>query len=296
MNYSGELFALITAMFWTGSSLAFAASSRRVGSIYVNVARLAVASVALAAIVWLAGLYSAISNRQLLLLVASGQVGLVFGDTFLFKSYEYQSARISSLVMSTAPAMSVALGYIILGETLTWSVAVGIAVTLGGIALVLLGQSETERAVHPNLKRGVVFVLVGALGQAGGLVLAKMALQESSVNGFLATLVRVSSATVVIVPLMFVAGRISKPVGVFRADRRALQTVLIGAACGPVLGVTCSLIAIDRTSIGIASTIMATVPIFMLPAVRIIHHEKLSWESILGALVAVGGVALLFWK
>ena len=178
MKYSGELFALLTAIFWTGSSLAFAASSRRVGSIYVNVARLFVASIVLSLIVFVGGLAQSISQSQVLLLVLSGQVGLVFGDTFLFKSYEYQSARISSLIMSTAPAMSATLSYWLVGETLGWAATLGIVVTIGGIALVLLGQRGDDQSIHPNVRKGIFYALVGALGQAGGLVLAKMAFRE----------------------------------------------------------------------------------------------------------------------
>jgi drug/metabolite transporter (DMT)-like permease len=294
MNFTGELFALLTAIFWTGSSLAFAASSRRIGSIYVNVARLLFASMILGAIVLLAGLSQSISTRQLLLLIVSGQIGLVFGDTFLFKSYEYQSARISSLLMSAAPAMSVALSYWLVGETLSWTALLGIGVTLGGIVLVLLGQSEHEQSTYPKSKKGILYALVGALGQAGGLVVAKMAFQESSVNGFFATFLRVSSATIVIVPLMITAGRISKPVGVFGADQKALRSTMLGAVFGPILGISCSLFAIEHTSVGVASTIMATVPLFMLPAVVYLYKEKLSWESIIGAVVAVAGVGMLF--
>ena len=95
---------------------------------------------------------------------------------------------------------------------------------------------------------------------------------------------------------MVVAGRISKPASVFRADKHALRVTLVGSLCGPILGISFSLMSIEHTSVGVASTIMATVPIFMLPAVKILYKESLSWKSILGAVITVGGVALLFWN
>ena len=39
---------------------------------------------------------------------------------------------------------------------------------------------------------------------------------------------------------------------------------------------------------------MATTPIIMLPMVVIYYREKLSINSIIGALLAVSGVAILF--
>jgi drug/metabolite transporter (DMT)-like permease len=41
---------------------------------------------------------------------------------------------------------------------------------------------------------------------------------------------------------------------------------------------------------------MATVPIMMLPLVKYIQKEVLSWRAIVGAFVAVGGVAILFLR
>jgi drug/metabolite transporter (DMT)-like permease len=41
---------------------------------------------------------------------------------------------------------------------------------------------------------------------------------------------------------------------------------------------------------------MATVPILMLPLVRIFYRERLTWRGVGGALLAVGGVAILFLR
>jgi drug/metabolite transporter (DMT)-like permease len=41
---------------------------------------------------------------------------------------------------------------------------------------------------------------------------------------------------------------------------------------------------------------MAMVPILMLPLVRIFYKEKLAWRAIVGAFVAVIGVAMLFLR
>jgi drug/metabolite transporter (DMT)-like permease len=41
---------------------------------------------------------------------------------------------------------------------------------------------------------------------------------------------------------------------------------------------------------------MATVPILMLPIVKFVLKEKVSWRALLGAVVAVGGVAILFLR
>ena len=81
---------------------------------------------------------------------------------------------------------------------------------------------------------------------------------------------------------------------ILKFKKDALIFIIIGSIIGPFLGITFSLIAVANTFVGIASTLMATVPIVMLPFVYYYYKEKISLISILGAFVAVIGIAILF--
>jgi drug/metabolite transporter (DMT)-like permease len=76
-------------------------------------------------------------------------------------------------------------------------------------------------------------------------------------------------------------------------DRRALLQTLGGTVFGPFLGVWMSLYAVSRANTAVASTILAASPVFVIPLVRVVHGERASWRAWAGAIVAVGGVALL---
>jgi drug/metabolite transporter (DMT)-like permease len=232
--------------------------------------------------------------EQVIFLSLSGIVGFAFGDTFLFRSYEHNSARITSLIMSTAPAISALFGFVLLDERLSALGWLGMAVTLSGIALVIQEGRNGAPHVRQFTRAGVIFALLASIGQAGGLVLAKKAFMAGPINGFVATLVRLVAAVAIILPLNVWAGRYRDPHKVFAADRKAFALTMLGAILGPFLGVTFSLIAISNTSVAIAATIMAIVPVLMLPTVRIVHKEALTWRSVVGAIAAVAGVALLF--
>ena len=296
MPYAGELSALITAIMWTGSALAFAAATTRVGSVYVNVVRLLAAIILLFFTIVVGNIRSDISIIQTGYLVISGLVGFVFGDTFLFKSFEYNSARIGMLIMSVAPAVAALLAFIFLGETLTSMGIVGITVTLTGIMLVILERKEASTHHLPVSMAGVFYAFLGALGQAGGLVLAKFAFVIGPMNGFIATFIRAFAATLVLIPLNYFTRRFSRPVAIFSNNPKALTFTLLGAFLGPFLGVTFSLIAISMTNVAIAATIMSIVPILMLPTVWILFRERLSWRAIVGACIAVAGVGILFLR
>jgi drug/metabolite transporter (DMT)-like permease len=292
----GELSALLTACVWSVSSMLFAGAIRRIGSVQVNVARLVMAAVLLLMTILAANLSLRLSFSQYAYLAISGCIGLVFGDTFLFKSFQVSGARISMLIMSLAPAISALLAYVILGEMLSvWGI-VGIIVTTAGIAVVVVSNQQNISAKVKLTRSGLVYGFLAALGQGAGLVFARLAFVEGDVNGFVATFVRIAASVIVLVPLTLITGRIKDPVRVFSKDKRALMLTIGGAIFGPYLGITFSLIAIMYTKVGIAATLIATVPILMLPLVRVIYKERLSWHAIVGACVAVGGVAILFLR
>jgi drug/metabolite transporter (DMT)-like permease len=296
MPFIGELCGLLTAVCWSGSSLAFSAATLRVGPIRLNVTRLIFAAALLFVAVVITGGDIHLTSSQLRNLVISGIIGLVIGDTFLFKSYEIIGARMGMLIMSVAPAISALLAFVLLGEILSWIAALGMMVTLLGIAIVVLERRETITGSRRRHIEGIVFGFLAAVGQGAALVMAKMAFNEGPINGFVATLVRIVSSTIVIWPLAWIAGKYDNAYSIFKKDRKALWLTLLGSFLGPFLGITLSLISVANTTVGIAATLMATVPILMLPLVKYVQKDHISWRAILGATIAVGGVAILFMR
>ena len=296
MPFLGELSALFTACLWSGSALVFASATTRVGSFQVNITRLLLAVVYLVLLIPIMRPDLSLSATQILNLSISGIIGLALGDTFLFKAFQEIGARISMLIMSLAPAIAAMLAYLVLGEVLTPVAVLGMAITLSGISLVVLdrGTGGTQRISLTS--PGIVYAVLGAVGQGAGLIFAKMAFSEGDVNGFVATTVRILASLVLILPAAMMTKRFNNPLRFYSVDRKAFLLTAVGSVLGPFLGITFSLIAIANTNVGIAATIMATVPILMLPMVRFISKEHLTWRAILGACVAVTGVALLFLR
>jgi drug/metabolite transporter (DMT)-like permease len=90
--------------------------------------------------------------------------------------------------------------------------------------------------------------------------------------------------------------RYHNPVRMFESHKRAFMLTAAGSVLGPFLGISFSLIAVEYTNVGIAATIMAIVPILMVPMVRVVYKERLSWRAVVGACVAVAGVGMLFLR
>src|SRR5262245_15955254 len=230
MPFLGELSALATACCWTGSSLSFAAATRRVGAAPVNITRLVTAALILLGVVLLFGLARTLSQPQLLYLSASGVVGFALGDTFLFQAFERLGARLTMLIMSLAPAVAALLAFFMLGENISLIGVIGIGVTICGVAYVAFEEEIDEKRPGSSWSvSGLGYAFLAAAGQGGGLVLAKMAFRDGNVNGFVATMVRVFASLIVLVPATLLLRRLKNPVAVFRADARAFLLTLLGA-------------------------------------------------------------------
>lgn len=292
MPYIGELSAILTAFLWSGTSLAFASATHKIGSLQVNVNRLILASVFLIVTICVMDYSFDLSKSQFINLIISGVIGLVIGDSFLFKSYQLVGARISMLLMSLSPGMSAILAFVFLNERITTIGVLGIFITIAGIMLVVFEGSNGSKIKISGL--GIFYGFIAALGQAAGLIFAKYAFDEGHITAFVATFVRIFSSVLIILPLAILFKRYNNPFPKIKKDKSILGSILLGTVLGPYLGITFSLISIEYAKVGIAATLMATPPIIMLPMVRYIYKEKISWRAITGAVIAVVGVGLIF--
>lgn len=276
--------------------MVFSAATARVGTVLVNISRLVVALCLLVPVLALVGPDAHLSTGQFLNLGASGIIGLAIGDSFLFRAYRQIGPRVAMLVMSASPAISATLAFFLLDERLSLIGVAGMGVTLTGIAIVVNRRRLGPAHAKIGLAAGVFFAFLSAITQGIGLIFAKLAFIEGPIDGFVAASVRIAVALVVMLPVMTALGRVEHPVRSFSRDRKALGLTVLGSVLGPFLGISFSLMAVAHTTVGIAATLMSTVPIVMLPIVRVVHDERLTWEAVLGAFIAVGGVVMLFLR
>ncbi len=318
----GQLAALGTAFCWAITSVSFETAGKRVGSLQVNLVRLVVAFIIftiLAVVVHGRLLPLHAGSHVWIWLTLSGFVGFVFGDLFLFQAFVDVGARRAMLVYSSVPPITAIIGWIVLNERLTPVQILGMAITVVGIVTVvtvkkrlpppdmappmtngniLAGETETvakpaKRDKNIHHIRGIWFALLGSLGQATGLVLSRYGAPEFDPFG--ATQIR-ALAGVVGFSLLFTVTRRWGRIGPVLTDGKAMIAISRGAFFGPFLGVSLGLFAAQRAGTGIAATLIATVPVILIPTAIIVKRETVSLQEIIGAVVAVSGVAILFLR
>jgi drug/metabolite transporter (DMT)-like permease len=297
MPIFGSLAALGTSLCWSFTSTFFTLAGRKVGSMVVNRTRLILAVIFLILTHWaLMGEpfpWHAPPERWFWLGL-SGVIGLVIGDALLFQSFIWLGPRLSMLIMSLSPIISALLAWILLGEHLTTWQVLAIVVTITGVASVILDQSGNNAALvtGKNYLIGVLFGLGGALGQATGLIAAKKGLAGdfSALSG---TLMRMFVAMIALWTITIVMRQGGETLRRLKNDPQSFKYLLAGAFFGPFLGVYLSLIAVQATHVGIASTLMSLAPVFLLPISHFVFGERIGVRAVAGTLVAIAGVTAL---
>jgi len=294
-DHIGEFAALLTALFWTITSLSFESASNKIGSVAVNILRLVIGLAFLSVFTLIRrGLFLPVdaSSENWIWLSLSGLVGFVFGDLFLFKSYTVIGSRFSMLIMTLVPPITAFFSFIILGERLTLFHYLGMTLTFTGIAMAIFSRpGKGEKLSLKLAPRGILYAFGGAVGQALGLVLSKFGMQNY--DPFAATQIRIIAGVIGYIVLVTI---LSRWINVRKAtvNKSAMIHTSVGAFFGPFLGVSFSLIAVKYTEAGIASTIMALVPVFIILPAVIFFKQKVTIPEVLGAIVSVAGVALFF--
>jgi drug/metabolite transporter (DMT)-like permease len=298
-HYMGEIAALLTAVFWTITSLSFESAGKKIGSLQVNLIRLVFAFLIFGIVNYFRrGLILPVdaSLESWLWLAASGVVGFVIGDLLLFQSYVVIGARIAMLIMALAPPITAFVSWLILGEVLSLMNWVGMIVTLTGISIVILKREKKEDSLTHKITtsysiKGILLAFGGAIGQGVGLVLSKKGMGDY--DAFAASHIRVITGMLGFAIIILFTGRYGK---IWKAlqHRSAMKRVALGSVFGPFLGVSFSLLAIQHTQAGIAATIMSIVPVLIIPPAIFLFHEKVNWKEIIGAIITVAGVAIFF--
>jgi drug/metabolite transporter (DMT)-like permease len=294
-EHIGEFAALLTAIFWTITSLAFESASHKIGSVAVNILRLIIGFAFLSVFNFIRkGFMLPVdaSFDNWIWLSLSGLVGFVFGDLFLFKSYTMIGSRFSMLIMTLVPPITAFFSLIILGERLTLFHFLGMTLTFAGIAMAIFNRkSKGEKLSLKLAPKGILYAFGGAVGQALGLVLSKFGMKDY--DPFAATQIRIIAGIFGYTMLVTILARWGTVLTATH-NKSGMMLTSLGAFFGPFLGVSFSLIAVKYTEAGIASTIMSLVPVFIILPAVVLFRQRVTLPEILGAIVSVGGVALFF--
>ena len=306
MHYLGEIISIGVAFSWTATALLSEFGSKRMGNLVLNVLRMMLALLFALIMFWVVTgsplpLSSSMEAYGWMLL--SGLVGYVIGDYCLLQCYIIIGSRFGQLFMTLAPLAAAFTAWLSLGEQMTAMSILAMLITLSGIAISVLGRGEHHRVSLKLPLNGVLFAIGAAICQGVGLVLSKIGMNyyEASMDGqqaawllpFSANFFRCIAGLVGFTLLLYVKEGL-RPLREALHDKVDMTAAATTTIFGPFVGVGFSLMAVQYTGAGIASTLMALTPIIIILPSYWLFRQPITLKGVIGALISVVGVSLFF--
>lgn len=287
----GEIASLGSAFFWAAASLLFAGLGQSIRPSALNLLKCVIAlALMFLTQALLTGSIPRPDLTQFTLLSVSGIVGLTIGDTAYFAALTRLGPRKSLLFAALTPFVTATLGAVFLGESITLTMLAGMLLTVGGVLWVVLDGAKAKRSTA--FAAGAAFALVSVASQAGGSILTKMGTGElASLEVSIFRLLAGSLGLVVVVAARAQWADVKHAL----TDRAIFTRLFIALFFGTYLGIWLMNAGLKYTYAGIAATLTSTSPIWILPLAHIFTDDKMTARSVTGAIIAVLGIALLFY-
>jgi drug/metabolite transporter (DMT)-like permease len=296
-NFIGEFAGLGAALAFSFTSTLFTLAGRKLGASTILALSMPISSVVLMIVHWITFgevIPASASLDRWFFLGISSVIGFVIGSTFLLRAFQYIGPRLSLLIGSLAPILSAILARIFLDQALPPNSVLGITVIIFGIVWVVSeGGTQKITDVNPNYRKGLLFALFAALGQAFSFVFMSQGVAGdfSAMSG---GLIRAMVASVTLWLMFAVQGQLHRNLRVIWTESRSMIFILIASVTGPVIGSSFVLLSLQFTSVGVSSTLTGMSPIMLIPIGYFVFKEHITRHAIAGTIVAIVGIAILF--
>lgn len=292
------LAAFLATILFSFSAITGRRLSHFVSGTQANLARLILASLVLGTISCLFGLR--ISGVAFPILYLSGCVGFGMGDLAMFQAYPRIGARRTILLIQCLAApFGAILEWLWLKHAPTVPQAIYGSIILLGVGIALMPGKTGEQPTK-GLLAGTLFGILSAFCQGGGAVISRKAYEIAEAAGhpfhtpadginaaFQRTLGGISISLLFLLYLKIA----HKPKAAAKANWRTGWPWVIGnALAGPAFGVSCYQWALMTEKTSIVLPIVATTPLVVMPLAHYWEGDRITWRTVLGAVIAVAGV------
>lgn len=285
----GGTAALISAAAWAYGSILFRKLGDNVPPLGINLIKGIIGSFYLGTVILFIGI-EPVNIRALVMLGASGILGIAFGDTLFFKALMYIGPRLTILLGTLGPVFTVFLSVIFLKESPSLRSWIGIISTLAGVIWVLWGQAPKEKKKE-NWVTGLKYGLLSALCMSLCIIMIKKGVV--SVSAMQATFIRISWSCLGLFLWTGATGQLKNTLSPFK-DARLLRFAFASVFVVIFGGFWLFVVALKYIDASIAVVLNSTTPLFILPMTALLMKEKITPRVVIGALLAVCGIILIF--
>jgi drug/metabolite transporter (DMT)-like permease len=296
-SLSFEAAALGAALSWAVGGLIAARPTSALGGPRFTRLRMYWVAFALVGIATVAGGWGSVGSRELVLLSLSGVVGLALGDVALFSAFAIVGPRRTGILFAANAPIAAVLSALVYDERFSLPALAGSVLVMVGVTLAIAfgtrpGQNHHWEEIRGNLWVGVGFGLLGAAGQALGVLLADPAF-DADLDPWAGAAVRAVVGLAALVALRGYFEHRTKVPYPERIGWKLWGIIILSGTIAMVIGKTLVLIALSKGDPGIVSILVSTSPAIQLPLIWIVTRERPAAGAWVGALLASVGTSLI---
>jgi drug/metabolite transporter (DMT)-like permease len=206
----------------------------------------------------------------------------------------YGPAR-ASLFQLTSPLVTAALGFVLLDERLSWVVVAAMITVIGGLAIVATSPRDLAAPVRTARRYAAFGLGAGAsIGYAVGNVLRGYGVAHWN-EAIAGTLIGAVAALALQLAITAMSREGLRPLA--HADRRGLALyAAMGVTTVSALALTIAAMAL--APVALVALITLSTPLLILPfsATMLRHEERIGLRMVAGAMLAVGGMAVIILR
>ncbi|EGU44791.1 DMT family transporter [Vibrio splendidus] len=299
--YIGEIAAIGAAIVWACATWIYGQFGHRFSAMQLNIIKGLVASIMMLLVMPLIPMPEfELSANHFWILAISGIIGIAIGDSAYFSALKRIGANKTLLLESLAPPLSGVLALMFLGAALTLQSWLGVVITTLAVTFVVFQPSNSVSDDSTNQAQwsGIGYGLVASVCQASGVVISHYALVAGDIPPLLGALIRLAIGVFAVMMIIPFVER--KPYSSIKRDLWEMTKLdklwlLSAIFVGTFLALWLQQIALKNANPAIAQTLIATSPVFIL-VIYALKGEKVSKQSLIGTLAAVGGISLFFYQ
>ena len=302
----GLVAATTASLFWACSVVMHRRVGRVLPPVRLNTIKVIYATTVLGLVVYVQKQFYGVEpwsmpNDMLTLMALSGVIGIAVGDTLFYAGLNRMGARRVLMVYTVNPVITLLAAWALLDERLNWVQLVGIGVTCGGVSWVIAERNHQKSDGHVDLA-GVLFGLGAASCQSIGYLISHHLLKNPAyqMTPVASAMLRLLACLPVLVAFLWLDRKLKDPGGAAHnhpatPTRRQTATLfLVAVTLGTVGGIWLMQVSAKYAEkSGVASTLLSITPLFVLPLTAGLG-EHVSRRAVVGAFIAIAGVALLF--
>ena len=286
----GVLAALSGSLAWTLSSSLWRSIDTSLTAWLLNGLKIVIASLILCPVLLFLPWSEQING--VLLLMASGAIGIALGDSFYFAALRRQGTRRTLTIEALGPLLASFYGMSFLAETINSKSWLG-AILVATSVVIAAFQQPPEKGVsvfrHFSAQRlGLLFALSGVICAVSGAALSRQVLLLGQITPLQSAAIRLLGGLLLIIPWL---RKCIRPVPYPRPSQVGWPRLLFATLPGTNLGIILQQLALQKLPLGIGVTLLSSSPVMALLLCRY-EGDRLRLGGIAASFMAVFGIWL----